>query len=391
MRPVKLGEGRRVADELERGDLVAVADGVGMPSSAVLEELSDAADQVGDVHLLLGWWIGPRPGLRLDAFGSVRTVMGGYQLRGPVRDGLVEYLPVRLGTMPRLLAGPLRPDLLVASMVPGESGLAFGTGVGWAAAASHVARTVLVEENGVSPCASAIAEIARSDVRVVGASDEPPDALARPTVDSTSRRIAEQVAGLVREGSAVQVGPGAIGQAFLDALEVPVEVDSGVVTDGVMDLDRRGLLIGTPTAAYLAGSPELYAWAHGRPILRGVEETHDISRLERRPLMAVNTALEIDLVGQVNVEVVGGDAVAGIGGHADYALAASRSAGLSVIALPTERGGRPTLVERLSAPTSTARSDVDVVVTELGTVDLRGLSDRQRSDEILAAWDGRCG
>lgn len=370
------------------GDLVAVADGAGMPSSSLLAELSTAARQIGDVHLLLGWWIGPRPGLDLDGFASVRTVMGGYQLRRAVRAGVAEYLPVRLGTMPALLAGKLRPDLLLVSLVPVATGFCFGTEIGWASAAMRSARRVLVEENRTGPSASALGPFVRDDVHVIGVSAESPDTLPRPKVDDASRRIGQRVAELVHEGSAVQVGPGSIGQSFLDALNVPVAVDSGVVVDGVMDLDARGLLIGEPIAAYLAGSPDLYAWADGRSILRGVEETHDITRLSGRPLVAVNTALEIDLTGQVNVESAGSDPIAGIGGHADYALAASRSTGLSVIALPTMRGGQATLVERLAVPVSTARSDVEVVVTELGTADLRGLSDRQRREALLTAWGG---
>jgi len=104
-------------------------------------------------------------------------------------------------------------------------------------------------------------------------------------------------------------------------------------------------------------------------------------------LTFVLTGFVIYLVGQVNVEGFRGEVIAGVGGHPDYAGAAIRSRdGLSVVALPTVRGGRRTLVERLSAPASTSRSDVDVVVTELGTADLRGLSDAERARALLTAW-----
>lgn len=341
---------------------------------------------IGGIHLLMGWSIGPRPGLGLRAFASVRTVMGGYLLRNAIRAGSVGYLPARLGSMPALLDDALRPDVLLVSLVRAGDRLEFGTEVGWARAAARAARSILVEERHHVASASAVAVPGRDHLSVVTVSDEAPDELAPPEPDEVSRTIARRVADLVTEGSAVQVGPGAIGTAVLDALDVPVRVDSGVLIDAVVGLGRRGLLLGEPVAAYLAGTESLYEWSAGRSILRGVEDTHDISRLAGQRLVAVNTALEIDEVGQVNVEAVDGDPIAGIGGHADYALAASRSSGLSVIALPTRRGGRCTLVPRLSAPASTPRSDVDVVVTERGVADLRGCPDAERAERVRDLW-----
>ena len=118
-----------------------------------------------------------------------------------------------------------------------------------------------------------------------------------------------------------------------------------------------------------------------------MEHTHDGARLAGLPFVAVNTALEVDAGGQINVEAVGGTAVGGIGGHPDFAQAAARSVeGLSVIALPSRRRGAPTLVERLSAPVSTLRGDVDVVVTELGVADLRGRGDAERAGVLAEAF-----
>jgi acyl-CoA hydrolase len=165
-------------------------------------------------------------------------------------------------------------------------------------------------------------------------------------------------------------------------------IDTGMVTDAVLDLDRRGVLLGRPLAPYVAGTAELYEWAEGRVDADRVERTHDPVRLAGEPaLVAVNTALEIDLDGQVNVEAAGGSTVAGIGGQPDYAAAASRSVhGISVMAVPTTRGGHRTLVERLSAPVSTPAHDTDVVVTELGAVDLRGLDRAGRRRAIASLW-----
>jgi acyl-CoA hydrolase len=119
-----------------------------------------------------------------------------------------------------------------------------------------------------------------------------------------------------------------------------------------------------------------------------MEYTHDLTRLSTgTPFVAVNTAIEIDEQGQVNVEGTPGAAVGGIGGHSDYAVAAARSAGgLSIVALPSNHRGRPTLVERLSAPVSTVAHDVDVVVTEHGAADLRGLDRSERAAALHRLW-----
>jgi acyl-CoA hydrolase len=117
---------------------------------------------------------------------------------------------------------------------------------------------------------------------------------------------------------------------------------------------------------------------------------HDIGRLSHPdlpPLIALNTALEIDLDGQVNVEGLGGRATGMIGGHPDFAAAGARSRdGLSVVALAARHRGGPTLVERLSAPVTTPSHDVDVVVTDGGVADLRGLDRAGRRAALRDLW-----
>jgi acyl-CoA hydrolase len=211
---------------------------------------------------------------------------------------------------------------------------------------------------------------------------------AAPAPDDVHRRIAGHLASWVPEGAQLQYGPGPVADALAEVLEVPVRVRSGMLTDTVLRLDQRGLLVGDPLGAYLWGSEELYAWADGRSVVARVEHTHAVDPASG-PLVSVNAALEIDLTGAVNVEQLGGRPVSGIGGHPDFALAAHVSRdGLSVIATTTSRRGENTLVERLSGPASTARTDVDVVVTELGAADLRGRDDAERRAALLAVWGG---
>ena len=128
------------------------------------------------------------------------------------------------------------------------------------------------------------------------------------------------------------------------------------------------------------GTDELYHWADGRPILRGIEYTHDLTRLScGEPFVAVNTVVEIDPVGQINVESIGDTVIGGIGGHPDYCAAArANRGGLSIIATPSTVNGRSPLVEQLSRPASTAAHDIDLIVTESGHADLRDADWSQR-------------
>jgi acyl-CoA hydrolase len=379
----ELAVAERIRPHLHRGALVAFADGAGAPVG-LGRPLAHAARQVGGVRLLLGWSFRLPVPLDPEAFPDVRAIVGGYGLRRRF-GGHVHYVPARLSAVPALLQSVLRPDVLLAGLRPSAGGLVFGSEVGWARAAVDAGARVLAEVNTGLPAASL--EPPLREVTVVAETHRPPLTLPLPAADPVSDAIGKAVAGLVPAGASVQFGPGGVGDAALRALEVPVHVDSGIVGDAVVGLEARGLLAGPPLATYLAGTSAVYEWADGRPMIARVEHTHDPRRLSDTTLLAINTALEIDEVGQVNVEGFAGDVIAGVGGHPDFAGAAVRSAdGLSVVALPTVRGGRRTLVERLGAPTSTTRSDVDVVVTELGVADLRGLDDGERRRALRAVW-----
>lgn len=377
-----------LAELVRPGCRVLLADGLGSPRS-ITGELSVAAARAGGVRLLLGWMPVPDPDLDLTAFADVRTTMSGYSLRRAIDAGLVKSLPVRLSTMPALLNGPLRPDLLVASVVRRpDGGLGFGTEVSWQRAAVDAGALVAGVLSPRMPSCEAGPPLPEDRVVLVGRTDDPPATLSFAPPAPVHRAIASHVSGLVPAGARVQVGPGALGGAVLEALRAPVHVDSGLLPEGVVDLDERGLLLGTPVTTYLAGGPRLLEWADGRPLLHRLEHTHDLTRLTTgAPLVTVNAALEIDAQGQINVEGFPGAAVGGIGGHPDFALAGARSVGgLSIVAVPARHAGGSTLVERLSGPVTTAGHDVDVLVTEDGAVDLRGLDRTERAAAITGLW-----
>jgi hypothetical protein len=359
-----------------------------MPASAV-PALCDAARQAGGVRLLLGWCPKPLDGFDPTAFADVRTQMAGYGLRRLVDAGAVHYMPIRLQTILKLLRGPLRPDVLVASLRRGPRGWTFTTEVAWMRAAVQAGAIIAGIERPGHPACDGGPPLPEEQIRLIGEDPAPPLPSVWAPPGDLHRAIGAHIARFVPEGARLQVGPGPLGAGILDSLEGSVRLDTGIVTDAILPLERRGRLIGLPIAPYMGGSEALYDWAADKAFLHGLEVTHDQGRLgSGPPLITVNTALEVDLDGQINVESVGGSAIAGIGGQPDYAFAGASgvSGGLSIFAVATRSGSASTLVETLSAPVSTPSHDVDVLVTETGAADLRTLDRRERRAAIAALW-----
>jgi acyl-CoA hydrolase len=370
---------------LRPGMTVALGDGVGAlrcvdDGGSVGAALSAAASEVGSVRLVLGWLPAQIDGLDADAFADVVALMPGWGVREVLRSPKARFLPTRLAAIPALLADVLRPDVLLTRVVRRDGLLQFGTEVSWQRAIIDNGTRTLAVIDTSAPAADAEPALDPSGFEVLGTVGSGPVRIPQREPEPIHDTLADAVLQLLPEDARIQYGPGQLGTALLRRAQVPLHIDTGLLTDAVVDLDRRGLLAGTPSATYLLGSESLYDWADGRPILRGLDYTHDLTRLSRGlPLVAVNTAVEIDRYGQINVEGVRDKVIGGIGGHPDYCAAARMSSGgLSIIAIPTRVNGHSPLVEQLSRPASTPAHDIDLIVTESGHIDLRAADWSQR-------------
>jgi acyl-CoA hydrolase len=381
----KAGLTTALRDALRPGMTIALGDGVGAlrcldDGGSVGAALSAAACQVGSVRLVLGWLPAPIDGLDAEAFADVIALMPGWGVREVLRSPNARFLPTRLAAIPALLTDVLRPDVLLTRVVRRDGLLHFGTEASWQRAVINSGTKTLAVIDTSAPAADAESALDPSGIEELGTVGTGPVRIPQRDPEPIHDALADAVLHLLPEGARIQYGPGQLGTAILRRAQAPLHIDTGLLTDAVVDLDQRGLLAGTPSATYLLGSDSLYDWADGRPLLRGLDHTHDLTRLSRgRPLVAVNTAIEIDQYGQINVEGMGDKVIGGIGGHPDYCAAARMSSGgLSIIAVPTRVNGRSPLVEQLSRPTSTPAHDVDLIVTESGHVDLRAADWTQR-------------
>lgn len=378
---------------LRPGMTVAMGDGVGTLShlddgTTAGAVLSAAAGDVGGIRLVLGWLPVPMPGLDVTAFDEVVVLMPGWGLRDLLDQPNARFLPTRLTGTTALLRGPIRPDVLITRLARRSGALHFTTEVSWQRAVVDAGTTTLAVVDDSAPVAAA-RPLDSAAIHLAGYTGAGPLRSPGKEPEPVHLALAREVLRWVPAGARLQYGPGQLGIALLREAHVPLHVDTGMITDGVVDLDRRGMLLGEPTATYLLGGDELYEWADGRSVLHGIEATHDLTRLATGlPFIAVNTAIEIDAFGQVNTEGHRDKVIGGIGGHPDYCLAGRiNPGGLSIIAVLSAVNGRSPFVDRLSRPASTAAHDVDVIVTEHGSADLRCASWDQRRTLITALFD----
>lgn len=377
--------------------IVAYADGPDCPQ--IDPATLAAVRKLGsDYQVLLGWNLTTPPWLTKLPRPAI-TLMAGYGLRRPIAEGLVHAVPTRISSAPGLLTGAMRPAVAVVGARRAGAGFRF-ISPGWGPVAARMADEVVIElwpdeaaggsRSSARRAGTGIdSPIVEGNIVEVVERSGPHDAPPAPTVGPEERKIGDLVADLIPDGATIQWGPGTIASAVLSAIDTPVSVRTGLATPELVDLANRGLLKGQPAAAYLWGDADLREMANrGEVALRSVDVTHDPARLASAPrFVALNTAVQIGLDGAVNVEVTGGKTIVGPGGHSDYSEAATRSVGgLSVIACRSSVKDRSTIVDRPEVVT-TPRYDIDLVVTEHGVADLRGLGRADRARRLIAIAD----
>jgi len=304
--------------------------------------------------------------------------------------GVLDILPCHYSDLPALIrSGALRIDVLLLQVPPPDAQGRHSLGLAheYLLAALDTARVVIAEVNDQMPwtCGERLLLPEEIDVRVD--TSYPPLTAAAGPVGDRELAIATHVAALIEDGATLQCGLGAIPEAVLGALHGrrDLGVHSGTIGDAVIGLmeagvvtnARKGRDLGVSIAGVLMGSHRLHRFAHHNAALqmRGTEYTHHpevLASLSR--FVAINSAIEVDLTGQVNAEIAAGTYVGAVGGAVDFLRGAQRSrGGVPVVALPSTAGAHSRIVATLSGPVSTPRCDAGVFVTEYGVADLRGL------------------
>lgn len=377
-----------LAECLRPGDRIVVGQATGEPVG-LIAELFDLAPRLGTVEVFCGLSLNPAWEGNVPDAVRVTTYCGLGTVRKLVGRERARVLPSSLSQLSSLIASRKLPaDVVLLQVSPADADgyHSLGCTLDYVWDAALAARVVVVEVNANVPMTRGIGRLHRSRVVVARESD---DALLESPAEEPAevqRQVAREVAGLVPDGATVQLGIGGLAVAVAGALKNHrgLKIRSGLVGDWFLDLLESGAIdTATPDGcltSLVVGSRHLYESLSRESILGFAPPAQLVIPIPGSPFMAINSAIEVDLCGQVNAEFLGERYVGAVGGQTDYFRAARRSAGgLAILALPatTGRDAKSRIVRRCAYVTS-AQSDVDVIVTEHGAADIRSTTLQER-------------
>lgn len=321
-----------------------------------------------------------------------------------VQEGIADYIPAKISNIHQYFkrSGPLPLDVaLIQVSPPDDNGYcSLGIGVLYALDAALNARYVIAEVNDQMPRTLGKCSIHVSKIKYMVHSSRPLPEYSLPKIGEKEEKIGQYVASIMPDGATFEIGMGAIPSAILASLfgKSNLGVHSGMVTDGIIPLIEKGIVNnlqksidkGRVVTSMLAGSHHLYRYAHENHVFKFYPNSYTndiavISKLSR--FVSINSAIEVDLTGQVNAETVGGIQISGVGGQADWVRGSlSSPGGVSIVALTStaQKGTKSKIVPYLdqASVVTTPRYDVDFVVTEYGVAGLEGKSLMQRAEAI---------
>ncbi len=373
----------------------------------LLDALVERAPELQDVGVVHLHCEGPGPHLAPEMTGHFRhrALFIGPNARAAVNSGRADYVPVFLSDIPRLFrSGGLPLDAVFVNATPPDAHgfCSLGVSVEAMHAAIACARTVIVQFNRAMPRTLGDSFVHVDEIDYAVEVDQPPYELPQPVIGDVERRIGEFVAELVPDGATLQLGIGAIPSAA--ALHLRDRKDLGVHTemfsDAIVDLVEAGALTGARkernrgkiVTAFLMGSQRLYDFVDDNPMveMRPVDFTNDTHVIRGFAKMtAINSAIEVDVTGQVVADSIGDRLYSGVGGHMDFIRgAALADHGRAIIALPSTAasGTVSRIVSNIQpgAGVVTTRAHVRTVVTEYGVAELFGRSIRERVEALIA-------
>ena len=396
---------------IHSGDRVYIHPGCAVPQ-VLVGAMVERYEELNDVEVchLLG--VGEAAYVRPEMKGHFRhnAFFIGKNVRKAVCDGRADFTPIFLSEIPALLYDRhYAVDIaLIQVSPPDEHGYcSFGVGVECTKAATEVAKIVIAQINTHMPrtLGDSFIHMNRIDYCVEVA--VPLQALPQMEGDETPeeietyQKIGAHIAGLVEDGSTLQLGIGRIPDAVVKFLgdRKHLGIHSEMVSDGIIPLVESGvitnmrktLLPGKIVTSFVLGSQPLFDFIDNNPAMefRPTQFTNDPFTIARnRMMIAINSAIEVDLTGQVCADTIGYRFYSGFGGQVDFIRGAARSeGGKPIIALPsTAKNGTisritPKLME--GAGVTTTRGDVHYVITEFGVVNLHGRTVRQRAELLI--------
>jgi 4-hydroxybutyrate CoA-transferase len=396
---------------IESGDCVYYGGNAAIPQTLV-RALAARRDELHDVQLNHVLLVGDDPLSAPGMEGHFRhnSLFVGPADRQAVNDGRADYVPIFLHMIPRLFRDKIVPlDVTMVQVSPPDEHGFMSLGVETLAsvAACQAAKTVVVQVNEEMPRVLGDCFLHVNRVSAIVEHTEPLPLLRAQPATEVEKTIARNVIGLLQTGATVQMGIGGIPDSVYEAMEGNLElgIHTEMMSDGAMRAIERGVVTGTRKTlhpgkvviTFALGSDQLYAFLDNNPLIEAhpvnyVNDPEIVSRNDN--MIAVNSAIEVDLTGQVCSDSIGSYIYSGFGGQVDFIRGAARSrGGRPVIALPSSAKGG--LMSRIvpylkeGAGVVTSRADVHYVVTEHGVANLFGKNLRERVEALVLIADPR--
>ncbi|HLM99017.1 MAG TPA: acetyl-CoA hydrolase/transferase C-terminal domain-containing protein [Bryobacteraceae bacterium] len=401
----------RAVEAVRSGDRVWIHEGCATPEILV-KALLKRARELRNVEINHMLTLGSADYTRPEYEGHFRHsgLFLGANVREAVAEGRADYTPIFLSEIEELFSsGALPLDVaFIQVSPPDEHGyVSLGVGIDCTLTAARCARYVIAEVNQQMPRTLGDTFLHISKISAIVETSHPLPELQCPPFSPLQRRIAENVASLVPNGATLQIGIGGIPDAVLSCLRDrrDLGIHSEMCSDGVIPLIEAGIITGERktlhrgkvVAGFVLGTKKLFEFVHENPIFEfhPTSYTNDpfvIAQNEK--MVAINSAIQVDLTGQVCADSIGTKPYSGFGGQTDFVRGAARSkGGKPIIALPsTCKDGKVSRIAPMLDPGAgvvTSRADVHYVVTEHGIAYLHGKTLRQRAEALIAIADPR--
>jgi 4-hydroxybutyrate CoA-transferase len=375
----------------------------------LLSALVERAHEVENVEITQVLTIGPAPQAEpgMEKHLRINNLFIGDNVRQAIHEGRADFTPVFLSEIPHLFRNNILPlDIsLIHVAPPDEHGFcSLGIEAGLIKTPAQVSKIVIAEVNEQMPRTLGDSFIHISKIDHAVPVNYPLAELPMGETNELSMKIGEHISELIEDGSTMQLGIGAIPDAVLNFLghKRDLGIHTELFSDGVMELVQRGVITneqkslhtGKIIAGFILGTKKLYDFVDDNPIveLHPSEYVNDPFVIaQNRKMVSINSAIEVDLTGQVNADSIGSKFYSGVGGQLDFVYGASRSdGGKPIIALPSTAtlrdGTRLSRIVSMLKPGAgvvTTRNHVHYIVTEFGVANLYGKTIRQRAQALI--------
>ena len=395
---------REAVSIIQSGDHVFVHSAAAAPQ-ALIKAMTDRADELKNVSVYHLHTEGDAPytDSKYNKCFTTHSLFIGANARKAIREGNASYIPVFLSEVPQLFRRKILPiDVAMIQVSPPDKHgfCSLGVSVDTSRAAQECARHVIAQINPQMPRTHGDGLIHISKFDSFVEVDEPLPSHETKALTEAEQQIGQHIAGLIEDGATLQMGIGAIPNAVLNALGTHkrLGIHTEMFSDGIIDLVEKGVITGEEKkvhpgkiiSGFVIGSQRLYDFIDDNPLvnLLDIAYVNDVSVIRKNPkVVAINSAIEVDMTGQVCADSIGTYLYSGVGGQMDFIRGASLSErGKPIIALPSvTRKGESRIVPFLKkgAGVVTTRAHVHYVVTEYGVAYLYGKTIRQRVRELI--------